>query len=281
MGHGQAPHAARAALALRDEALVSCAEATSVPLSLRPHEPLTVLVHGCKSSPARLANLKEQLSQEGQQVACYRYDYRDTIRTTGLRLRAALRRAEQQLAPSEIVVIGHSQGGLVARAAFHGRQPALHGSYRLVSIAAPFGGIAAARGCGSRALHAASFGITVAVCRGIAGKVWRELHPRAETILHPAPLDAVVSDHLMVTTDERGTFRVAPDGPPAARMDDYTFSLDEQHNARIERDPRVSTVALAVGHVTVIGESGRVPETLLDVLRAGGHVSRATTTSDD
>lgn len=245
------------------EDIVPCADIEGDPLSLRPHEPLTVLVHGCRSSPGRLTRLRDALTREGQQVACFRYHHRASIEETGQRLRSALRAIEQQVAPSSVMVLGHSQGGLIARTALSQRTPLLRADYRLVSVAAPFNGIAAAMRCGSRPLHAVTLGVTAAICRTIMGKNWSEIHPRAGSVREPPLLDASVRDHLMVITDESS---------PLAPQDDFVFAMSEQRNDRMVRDLRVSSMVIVAGHAAAVGEGGGSPATLVNALRRAGRL---------
>jgi pimeloyl-ACP methyl ester carboxylesterase len=99
-------------------------------LLLHPHRPgriPVVLVHGTASSPARWAELVNELEIDRRiwdhyQVWLYIYNTGNPIGYSGGLLRQALERAVRELDPEGVdpalrrmVVIGHSQGGLLAK----------------------------------------------------------------------------------------------------------------------------------------------------------------------
>jgi hypothetical protein len=93
----------------------------------RPGEIPVVLVHGTASSPARWAELVNELNgdpriRERFQIWVFLYDTGNPIGYSAGRLRAALTAAVQDLDPEgtdpalrRMVVIGHSQGGLLTK----------------------------------------------------------------------------------------------------------------------------------------------------------------------
>lgn len=253
-----------------------CNEPERTELRLDPARPVTVLVHGCHSSGQGFRALAEIFELHDQQTVCYRYDDRESVALTAARLRANITQLAKRLAQPRVMVFGHSQGGLIARAALAApdedgvsEHPLPDGAYRLVTVSSPFGGIRAASNCGSVLYHIASLGVTVAVCRGISGAKWNEIHPRARMVQKPGALDPRVSEHLTIVTDERDTCRrYSPDGTRCLQ-DDYVFSLDEQYNQRIERDRRVVRSPITAGHVEVVGARGE-PKKLLRTLQLHG-----------
>lgn len=109
---------------------------------------------------------------------------------------------------------------------------------RLVTVSSPFSGIHSARHCGLPWLHVLSLGITLAVCQGIAGANWVEIHPRSRYWTEPHLLDEGVYEHLQIVTEEEGTCRrYGDDG--TCDEDDLVFSVDEQENSVMEEDARV------------------------------------------
>ncbi len=93
----------------------------------RPGKIPLVLVHGTASSPARWAQLVNELENDPRiwahyQIWLFIYNTGNPIGYSGGRLRKALADAERTLDPSgqdaalrQMVVIGHSQGGLLAK----------------------------------------------------------------------------------------------------------------------------------------------------------------------
>jgi hypothetical protein len=169
----------------------------------------------------------------------------------------------------EVVVLGHSQGGLISHIALSnieqsGRAP--EARYRLVTVSSPFSGIEAASHCGLTWLHILSLGITTGICQAIAGSKWTEIHPRSDLWTDPNPLHDSVEEHLAIVTDEENTCR-RRDEDGDCEEDDFVFSTDEQVNERLLRGARVSQRTIAAGHVEIVGENGVRPEKLIRVLQ--------------
>ncbi|HEY6881208.1 MAG TPA: hypothetical protein VI299_24450 [Polyangiales bacterium] len=238
--------------------------------TLAPSRPLAILVHGVHSTGAGLASLADAFRADGRQAVCFRYDPRASLLRTAEALRTATAELAHALRAPDILLFGHSQGGLVARAALVAHPHALPpGHYRLVTVSSPFAGIRIARSCSSLPYHIASLGVSYAVCRAISGDSWNEIHPRSTLVRSPAALDPQVDAHVLVVTDERDTCRRYSVDGRACLQDDYVFSTGEQHNRTLERDPRVIAAPLSAGHVEVLGAHGP-PRKLLEVLERHG-----------
>ncbi|MGH0034659.1 MAG: esterase/lipase family protein [Myxococcota bacterium] len=254
--------------------LAACSPRQPAVQDIDPDRPLVVLVHGCYSSGGRFRSLADVFELHGQQTLCFNYDDRDSLAESGGQLRAALAALRPHMRDPRVTVVGHSQGGLVARAAFSGAGPAgslgeAAGDYRLVTVSSPFAGVDAAADCGRVLLHVATLGITVGVCQIASGSNWNEIHPRARMVVEPPALSPVVESHLAVVTDERNTCRRrGPDG--ACLESDFVFEVAEQENAKLMVDDRVQQVAVAAGHVEIVGTAGVRPEKLLRALQAEG-----------
>jgi hypothetical protein len=242
-------------------------------LYLDPRRPLVVLVHGCRASGGRFRSLAEVFELHEQQTICFNYDDRERITKSGTRLARALGELSRHIQSKRILVLGHSQGGLVARWALSGARGESRTDggtdYGLVTVSSPFNGIAAAWDCGSRLHHALSLGITVGVCHAVTGAKWIEIHPRAALVTAPPALHPSVQNHLNVITDERESCRRAgPDG--RCLEDDFVFSLEEQAIDRLRFDPRVRTEEVAAGHAEIVGAPGVRPTKLLSILKRHG-----------
>lgn len=254
----------------RIDGLTPCTVTSTQPGRLDPNAPLTVLVHGCNDSAARFTTLADVFEAHGQQAICFTYESRDTIDIAARRLRRALARLERRLPRQPIAVLGHSQGGLVARRALTvlPKEPRLQSEYKLGTISSPFAGIRAARHCSIEWLYLLSLGITPAICRGIAGKNWREIHRGADLVTEPGQLPPSISSYLQVRTDERATCRRF-DSKGQCAEDDFVFSLEEQRNPRSE-GPGFRSLEVRAGHVQIVGDYGEAPTQLIAVLQAQG-----------
>lgn len=258
---------------VRIDGLGACSFDRPAELHLDPRGPVVVLVHGCRASGGRFRSLAEVFELHEQQTICFNYDDRERITKSGTRLARALGELGRHIQSRRILVLGHSQGGLVARWALSGASGELHTDggteYGLVTVSSPFNGIAAASDCGSRLHHALSLGITVGVCHLVTGAKWIEIHPRAALVTAPPALRPAVQDHLTVITDERESCRRAgPDG--RCLEDDFVFSLEEQAIDHLRFDRRVRTEEVAAGHAEIVGAPGVRPTKLLSILKHHG-----------
>ncbi len=234
---------------------------------LDPARPVVVLVHGCNSSTGRFATLREVFAAHGQQAVCFAYDDRATLAASADQLRSALARLTAQFPGQPVTVLGHSQGGLVARLALTAGTAPLAPEHRLrlVTISTPFNGIASSSHCGIRAVQVATLGLSAALCHAITGAKWFEIHPRALEVVAPAPLATAVSEHLMIVTDETGACRTsAADGH--CLTNDFVFSVAEQLNPRLATDPRQTAVTVVAGHAAIVGDDRRPPHQLRRLL---------------
>ena len=255
-----------------------CNDGAARTLQIDPTQAINILVHGCNGSTGKFHALAEVLAFHGQQTACFEYDDRDSLMVSSGQLAHAVDTLAQHLDTPKITVIGHSMGGLVARKALIENAPNplrnaqidLH----LVTVSAPFAGIAAARMCAAPALRIATLGLNDLACWLVSGDNWYEITPASDFIRQPGSLIPQVRSHLKVVTDERGTCRRRDDAGLCIE-DDYIFSLDEQRYPLVTLAPRTTDVEVPAGHVEIVGESGVTPHKLIDVFQREGIV-RAT-----
>jgi hypothetical protein len=258
--------------------LGACSDDPHAILSVDPDQPMVLLVHGCHASAGKFRTLAQVFEAHGQQTACFSYDDRDSLDVSSGQLRRAIETVTRRMHNKGITVLGHSQGGLVSHRALirergDGELTPNGASLRLVTVSSPFGGIGASKHCGSLALHILTFGISAGVCQIAAGSKWMEIHPYSWFVERPGTLVGEVNEFLKVVTDERGAcFRRSQDG--TCLQSDYVFSLDEQANSPIDRDPRVVNQVVRSGHSAIVGQDGLAPRTLIQVLQERGVMSR-------
>lgn len=257
----------------RIRGLTAC-EGEASDLALDPGRPLVLFVPGRGDPGDRYAELAWRFARQGAQVTCFEYDDRESLDVSSAGLIQALEQLEARLPPGRITLIGHSQGGLVARRALIAERPdrlrtAPGFSYTLVAVAAPFAGVRSAADCGRTWLHVLTLGASALVCSMIAGDAWRELPPGSPFMRAPGTLLPEVSEAIGVVTQERGACRrrtVAGDCDES----DKVFSAGEQRNRLVEADPRWTRVEVAAGHEEIVGYVGSPPLKLLSVLEARG-----------
>ncbi len=251
-----------------------CSDRADRQIELNTSEPVTVLVHGCYGSAGRYRSLSQVFAFHGQQSLCFSYNYRDSLEKSSAELMAALETLGEVMdEEATIRVMGHSQGGLVARRAVVEGRPDGRSLDRspqdLVTIATPFAGIPAASTCGSRITHVLSLGITVGICRFISGDKWWEITAASDFIQKPgAPLPGV-ERHLKVVTDERDTCRVKNErGRCISR--DGVFGVQEQYHPPVDEFDVVRNVEVSAGHVEIVGDENQPPVKLIGILQEEG-----------
>lgn len=245
-----------------------CTDSPDRTLKLASGQPLTVLVHGCFSSAGRFRGLAQVLAFHGQQSACFTYNDRDSLTKSTDELKAALAQLAQKAPDAKVAIIGHSQGALIARKAMVAERPALSATdskLRLVTVSGPFAGIASAKSCGNPVLHALSLGLVGPICQLVTGSKWSEITYSSPFITAPGELGSHVQDYLKIVTDERGTCRRVSNGNCAES--DAIFSVAEQRNPVVDRDPRVKIIEVKAGHVEIVGNAQVAPAKLIAILQ--------------
>lgn len=259
-------------VALAIPGLGPCTEQTDRTLHLNAAQPVTVLVHGCFGAAGKFRKLAQVLAYQGQQTACLSYDDRDSLMVSSGQLATALDRLASGMKNRRITVLGHSQGGLVARKALVEERPDRLRSaaeLRLVTVSAPFAGIKVAETCANPLLRVASLGLLDLTCWAISGDKWHEITAASTFIRQPGRLLPNVGQHLKIATDEAQTCRRL-DEQGRCLKDDYVFSLAEQYYPPVDQAPGVRALDLKAGHAGVIGETGEVPEELIAILQREG-----------
>lgn len=254
--------------------LVACADEGPDVLDIDPDRPLVLFVHGCNGSAGRFRALAEVFEAHGQQTICFSYDDRESLADSSGRLAAAIEELRGHLRHRDLTILGHSQGGLVARRALIAERPDRVAAgddheFRLVTVSSPFNGIAASSDCASVVLHVLTLGVSVGLCAAIAGAKWNEIHDEAAFVREPGTLVDVVSGYVKVVTDERGTCR-RYDADGECVEGDFVFSVPEQYNTAIDTDRRVTNLEVKAGHVEIVGDEGTPPVKLIGILQSEG-----------
>ncbi|MCB1917063.1 MAG: hydrolase [Rhodocyclaceae bacterium] len=252
----------------RISGLGPCTDSADRTLSLARGEPVTVLVHGCRGSAGKFRSLAEVLAFHGRRSACFSYDDRDSLTASAGRLALAVNELAKVSDAPQITLIGHSQGGLVARkAVVRGRETAVDGGVPidLVTVSAPFAGIRSANPCALPWLRVATLGLNDLMCWLISGDKWFQITSASDFIRFPGPLADPVRRHLMIVTDESGSCR-QHDADGNCRVSDHVFALDEQGLPDAVGAAPLR-VELRAGHVAVVGYPGASPDQLIETLQ--------------
>ncbi len=250
--------------------LSNCTHATQTDLNLDSGQPVIVIVHGCFSSAGRFRSLADVFAFHGQQAICFNYDDRASLIESSARLITAITELANVMRHPDIHVIGHSQGGLVARRAFIDERPDSFGvrdtNISLTTISTPFGGIRSASHCGSTAYAWFSLGLSRAVCKLVTGDKYREIPPGSDFIEYPGELLPTMNSHLKIATDETDSCR-AYNARGACTDDDFVFSVAEQTQEAIDGDVGLSSVLVKAGHVEIVGDGESIPTKLIGILQ--------------
>lgn len=261
-------------LSLTIPGLGPCTNNPDRTLHLNSQQPVTVLVHGCRGSTGNFRALAEVMAFHGQQAACFTYDDRDSLMRSSAQLAASLDALAAQMHNKQITVIGHSQGALISRKALVAARPDpmqdKDARLRLVTISGPFSGIASAEQCGSPSLHMRilTLGLVEQLCKIVSGDKWYEITSASEFIRQPGDLRDQVKTYLKINTDERGACYRDKDGNCIEK--DYTFSLEEQRFAPVDKAPLVQNVEIKAGHVEIVGDQRVAPRKLIAILQQNG-----------
>jgi len=260
-------------IALNVPGLSPCTDNPDRTLHLNAGQPVTVLVHGCYGSAGLFRALGQVLAFHDQQAVCFTYDYRDSLMVSSAELIASLDALKRGMQNRRITVIGHSQGGLIARKALVEERPdPLKGAdadLRLVTVSAPLAGIASAETCGSPRARNWSLGLIPVLCRIVSGDKWYEITSASEFIRQPGRLLGQVGEYVKVVTDERGAC-LGYDQDGVCVQDDFVFSLAEQNLPAIDEGGRVRNIEVKAGHVEIVGDRRVVPVKLIAVLQQNG-----------
>lgn len=247
-------------------------------IRLNRSAPVTILIHGFLGSPSRMRPLAQELAFRGVQTVCFSYDDRDSLMRTSGQLTRTIEALAAELAAPQITVIGHSQGGLIARKALVAERPeplaAKQARLHLVTVSTPFAGTSLARWCAYPAARILTLGLGDLACRLISGKKWFEITYASDFIRQPGQLVNMVEDHLLIITDETRSCR-SFDAQGYCEQADYVISVAEQRFPPVENAPRVTPVQVQAGHLEIIGESGGGAVKLLAVLQQQGLLAPA------
>lgn len=253
-----------------------CTDSTNRSIHLNSQEPVIVMVHGCLGSAGRFRALAEVFAFSGQQAICFSYNDRDSLMVSSAQLVASLEALSSHMQSRDITLIGHSQGGLIARKAMvRDWSPSLQpidADLTLVTVSAPFAGINAARHCGSTLAKILSLGLTVPICKIASGDKWHEIVASSEFILRPGVFVEQVEKHLKINTDESGSCR-STNAVGSCIEDDYVFSLEEQYHPPVDRGANVTNIDVKAGHVEIAGDNRVAPLKLIAVLQQYGVLS--------
>lgn len=249
-----------------------CTDNPDRTLHLNAQQPVTVLVHGCFGSSGLFRGLAQVLAFHGQQTACFTYNDRDSMMLSSGQLNTALDALAQKMDAKNVTVIGHSQGALIARKALIADRPDPIRSedvkLRLVTVSGPFAGIASARQCGDPRTRLLTLGLIGPLCQLVTGDKWSEITYSSDFIRKPGSLIGQVHDYLKVVTNEQGSCRQTKDA--TCIESDEIFSLEEQRNPLIDRDPLAKIVEVRAGHVEIVGDQRVAPVKLIAILQQNG-----------
>ena len=253
--------------------LRSCTDSPIRTLKFNSSYPVTVLVHGCNGSAGRFRSLAQLYAFHGQQAVCFSYNDRDSLVDISGQLITALDSLASHIRNRNLMVIGHSMGGLVARKAMErdrrGEWQNDNVNIKLATISAPFAGIEIASHCGIKFLHWLSLGTVPGICWAITGDNWYEITSASNFIRYPEPLLKSVQRYLKVVTDERDTCRSKSKNGSCIESD-HVFSLAEQYHPVIDNYKQLINVEVEAGHVEIVGYKHVAPRKLLSILQQQG-----------
>lgn len=257
--------------------LSPCTASTDHTIHINPDEPINIIVHGCYGSAARFRALAQVFSFHDQSAICFNYNDRDSMMKSSSQLIAALESLSSYMNNKKITIIGHSQGGLIARKSL------IDSSYdflysedkeiQLVTVSSPFAGIFISDHCESKTARLISLGLVIPICRMISGDKWDEITRNSNFIQNPGELLDNVEHHLKIVTDERGSCRQYNQKGKCLE-DDYVFSTEEQYFHKIDASSKVKNIEISAGHVEIVGDHMTPPIKLIKILQDLGIINQ-------
>jgi len=253
--------------------LSPCTNSADTTVHLNSDKPVIIIAHGCFGSAALFRSLAQVFAFHGQQTVCFNYNDRDSLTQSSAELITALTALSTRMNNKQVTVIGHSQGGLIARRALikerDDRLQVKDAQLSLVTVSSPYAGIAAADHCGSKTLRWLSLGLVVPICHIISGDKWYEITQPSPFTQQPGDMLDQVSSHLKIVTDERGTCRKY-DANGTCVKDDFVFSVEEQYFEKVDKSKIVDNIEIAAGHVEIVGNYRVTPDKLIKILQDKG-----------
>ncbi len=253
----------------------NCTNVNDNMLKLNTIEPVVIIVHGCYSSAANYNALAKVFAFHGQQSICFNYNYRDSMMKSSSLLIKAIAQLSEPMENRKFIIIGHSQGGLVARKALiKEREDSLIGQVQdldleLITISSPFAGIRSADHCGKRIYLFLTLGLQIPICKMLSGDKWDEITSYSDYIREPGHLIPEVQNFFQMITNEKDSCRQV-DGNGQCLEDDYVFSLEEQYYHKIASSPKVTQIEIKAGHTEIIGNQIYSPVKLIQSLQTIG-----------
>jgi pimeloyl-ACP methyl ester carboxylesterase len=214
------------------------------------------LVHGYDSVPSDLQPTASFLQASDYRVFRFVHNSKDELASISNSLARGVCEIAQRTGGEEIMVLGHSMGGLIARRAVasFARIPELRTvPIRLVTIASPFGGVFSATG--SNMMPLPGLGVR---------ESHRDLSLFSKFIVEPGKLPGQVR-HLKIETDEPASFDETKDG--AGGRSDVVFTLANQRSSAVDGDSALDCkLVWKAGHVASINVANRLPESMAHIL---------------
>lgn len=269
LGYIDSTNLPAADIALNIPGLGPCTDNPDRTLHLNSSRPVVVLVHGCLASAGHFRSLAQVFAFHEQQSVCFSYDDRDSLTVSATQLVTALDELGSYMKNPKMTVIGHSQGGLIARNSFTNERVQPLGTdldLSLVTISSPYAGISAADHCALPFARAVSLGLVVPICKVISGDKWYEITYASDFIREPGTLIGQVDDFIKIVTDERDSCR-RYDSESRCIEDDYVFSAEEQYYPAVDNTPQVISLEVKAGHSEIVGNATVTPEKLIAILQ--------------
>jgi|GEM_PF-4270988 len=224
---------------------------------VNPRAPVVILVHGIKPEGDMFHPLASTLFSDGQRPFLFQYDDSKNLEKTADRFVDEVLDLKKRFGISEVRIIAHSMGGLIARRAMvKGRKKSLaHAGVQIkfMSVATPFRGFSSANPAGNRILKLLGrpFGMKAS---------WGNLGTRAELITNPLHLGSNV-EHFKMETFEK------------FREQDSVVTCDGQVQTLVDADAKVID-AIRTGHVEAFRNAENQPSPeLLSKLRLYGFMA--------
>jgi len=216
-----------------------------------------ILIHGATSESDYLLPLGMILRDRGYEPIYYRYNPDERANDLNLSLRLNLNALIWKINPDEILVIGHSLGGILVRKTLE--EITLTPKITFISIGSPFKGMRSL----SSLKNPLVYRITSMVIKDLK-KSFIDLAEKSEFLDSYEKIPSHIKHHQIIT-DEEGEIRIVHINGKTIDKNDNLVAIEEQTSDLI--GPYLQDKhQIKNGHVSVVNSEGNVSANLAQLL---------------
>ena len=218
---------------------------------------IAILIHGAASESDYLLPLGIILKDRGYEPIQYRYNTDERASDLNLSLKLNLNALIWKINPDEVLIIGHSLGGILARKTLE--EITLTPKITFISISSPFKGMKIL----SSLKNPLIYQITSLVIKDLK-KSFIDMAAKSEFLNSYKGIPSHIKHHQIIT-DEEGEIRIVHINGKTIDKNDNLVAIEEQTSDLI--GPYLQDKhQIKNGHVSVVNSAGKVSANLAQLL---------------